>query len=309
MRGHRITSMGEAAPGGPPVATEVAAARSRGVVGRAEAWFAAAVTLGQVAGVVLPTPAEARHRCMTVDAAVCAGGLSGRAAYGLVLSGPAGSALVVAMAAPADAVPADDASGVRDTALPDPAVPAVDGGAGSAVAGPAAAGPVAAPLGRAVGMLDPRHRRERGHPRHGPEPMPGCTGMATLDGVSAALQAGAFGRGKGLAIMQFRNVVTDSAEDGSVSCHSDVLLSDGSLHRAEYGLHRVGRGTRLRIEVAGDRVPSAPAGSEAPARGGAVPVPPDVAPADAAPPAAGPSDAARPDAAPPGVPGPALPAT
>ena len=83
--------------------------------------------------------------------------------------------------------------------------------------------------------------------------MPGCTGTATLDGVSAALQSGAFGRGKGLAIMQFRNVVTESAKNGMVACRSNVLLSDGSLHRARYDLRRIRRGTRLHIAVASDR--------------------------------------------------------
>ena len=97
--------------------------------------------------------------------------------------------------------------------------------------------------------------------------------MATLDGVSAALQAGPFGRGKGLAIMQFRSVVTESAEDDRVDCHSDVLLSDGSLHRAEYGLRRVHRGTRLHIEVDGGGGDAAGATGTS-AQGQTAPVPP-----------------------------------
>jgi len=124
----------------------------------------------------------------------------------------------------------------------------------AATAAPAPASTSAAtPLGRANATLTAPPHPGRATPRHSGTPMPGCTSTATLDGVSAALQAGPFGRRQGLAIMQFRNVVTDSATDRQVDCHADVLLSDASLHHAEYGLRSAGRGTRLHIEVARDR--------------------------------------------------------
>ena len=124
----------------------------------------------------------------------------------------------------------------------------------AATAAPAPASSHAATsLGRATATLTAPHHPGRATPRHAGTRMPGCTSMATLDGVSAALQAGPFGRRQGLAIMQFRNVVTDGATDRKVDCHADVLLSDASLHHAEYGLRSARRGTRLHIEVARDR--------------------------------------------------------
>ena len=110
--------------------------------------------------------------------------------------------------------------------------------------------------------------------------MPGCTSMATLDGVSAALQAGPFGRRQGLAIMQFRDVVTDGAGDGWIDCHADVLLSDSSLHHAEYGLRGTGRRTLLHIQVARDRQGSPPVDqAPPPAAEPATPVPEPAPPA------------------------------
>ncbi len=268
MRGQRITSMGEAAPAGRSLAARLMAAHpaaprsivrtARGTSVHTKCRIAAALA----AGLSLATPAAAAHRCMILDTSASA---TRRLSQGAV-RGPAadraGPGLVVAVAAPADeTVAAGDAP-----AAPDAAVPAAQ------AAGPAGSfSPGARPLGRAVGMLAARH--QGGRSRHAAEPMPGCAGMATLDGVSAALQAGPFGRGKGLAIMQFRGVVTESAEDGRVACHSDVLLSDGSLHRAEYGLRRVHRGTQLHIEVDRDGEDVGAAG-DASAQGQPTAVPP-----------------------------------
>ncbi len=168
--------------------------------------------------------------------------------------------------AAADAAPPDGASASQppapqapvpgDSALPDTAREETHAMLpdAAATAAPAPASLLGAtPLGRATATLTAPRHPGRAAPRRAGTPMPGCTSTATLDGVSAALQAGPFGRRQGLAIMQFRNVVTDSATDRQVDCHADVLLSDASLHHAEYGLRSAGRGTRLHIEVARDR--------------------------------------------------------
>lgn len=249
MRAHRITSTGEAMPG-----NQLAAARLAGVQ--------AIVRAGRVA---------VRHAGGCCIAAGLAIGVAAAPAGAATRSSdPSGSGPVVTAAGSADVDldPASDSAGAQDgaTRTAEPLAP------------PAAAGP----LGRAVGMLPSRHAR--GRRRHAPEPTPGCTGMATLDGVSAALQAGPFGRGKGLAIMQFRNVVTDSAADGRVACHSDVLLSDGSLHRAEFGLRQLRHGTRLHIEVAGEREDPGPTRVGTPAPERPASVAPDAGVPRAAPP-------------------------
>lgn len=253
MRAHRITSIGEAVPASRLAPTPPPGARSVARAGRGAArrlgCCVAALAIG------LAAPAGAAHRRVAADVPASTLGSTGGA-------GPGHPAPVLVAAGPADAA-TGDAPGV-----PGATVPPADAGVP-----PGAPGPVADPLGSAVGVLAPQ--RARGRARRAAETMPGCTGMATLDGVSAALQAGPFGRRKGLAIMQFRNVVTDSAEDGRVACHSDVLLSDGSLHRAEYGLRRVGRNTRVHIEVAGEREDAGPAASGTPAGEPPAPTSPD----------------------------------
>ncbi len=217
MPGHRTTSLGKATP-----------------AGRTLPWIAALLA----AGVALSGPAAARRRA-TGDT-------------------PASLARPSPDAGPAQPGPASVAPAAKPTdAAPDPvdAAAAATGADGPATAAPPARpAPDAGPLGTAVGLLDTRHPKSRARSSRTPAPMPGCTGMATLDGVSAALQAGPFGRRKGLAIMQFRNVVTDGETDDRVACGSDVLLSDGSLHRAQYDLRRARHGMRLRIEVAHDRI-------------------------------------------------------
>ena len=139
------------------------------------------------------------------------------------------------------------------TAEPPAGDPASGSQAGAAVPIPVPA-PVIAPLGRATATLTDPPRHGRSHSRRADRQKPGCTSMATLDGVSAALQAGPFGRRLGLAIMQFRNVVTDSVRRGQVSCHADVVLSDSSLHRAEYGLRSTGSRTQLHVRVGREQV-------------------------------------------------------
>ncbi len=247
MRAHRITSTGETTPG-----RRLEASRLDGVRAVARAGLVVARQAGGgciAAGLaisVAAAPAGAAPRC--TPAGTPASALRPAEACA---SDPGRSALLVMAAGPGE-VAVDPAGGA----------PGAQGGAARPEE-PGTRPAVANPLGRAVGMLPTRQAKVRG--RHAPEPMPGCTGMATLDGVSAALQAGPFGRRKGLAIMQFRNVVTDSAADGRVACHSDVLLSDGSLHRAEFGLRQLRHGTRLHIDVAGEREDTSPTGVGTPA--------------------------------------------
>ena len=219
MHGHRIISMGEAAPPGRHAVARRAGSSTdnaghvvrgvRGIAGLGRSGIAFLLVTALVAGLAMPGAADAATVAAQPDETPAA----------------------------ADAVPqTPDAA----TSGPQPAAPS--------------AAPVTPPLGSAAGLLETRPAKGRRHSRAvAPPPMPGCTDMATLDGVSAALQAGAFGRGKGLAIMQFRNVVTESQADDRVACRADVLLSDGSLHSARDDLHRARRGTRLHIEVAGDR--------------------------------------------------------
>ena len=261
MRAHRITSNGEAVP-----ASRLAPTPPHGVPSVARAGRGAARRLGccvAALAIGLAAPAGAAHRRVAANVPASSLGATDE-------GGPGHAAPVLAAAEPSDAAAGDAPDGRGAT------VPPADAGVP-----PSAPGPVAGPLGSAVGVLAPQ--RARGRARRAAETMPGCTGMATLDGVSAALQAGPFGRRKGLAIMQFRNVVTDSAEDGRVACHSDVLLSDGSLHRAEYGLRRVGRSTRVHIEVAGEREDAGPAASGTPAGPPATPASPDAGTPGAAP--------------------------
>lgn len=193
-------------------------------------------------------------------------------------------------AAPAFAPPTPRDPVPVDSATPDPTGNAEHAASpGAAVAASPAPAPAsgsrlaASPLGRATATLA-ASPPNRGRPRHDRAPVPGCTSTATLDGVSAALQAGRFGRRQGLAIMQFRNVVTDNAARGRVDCHADVLLSDASLHRAEYGLRSAGRRTRLHIQVARDRQGApAPDRTPLPPPSPAGPVPEPAAPASQAP--------------------------
>ncbi len=217
MSAHRTTSLGQAT-----------------TAGRTLPWIAVLLAVG----VALSGPAAARGRATGDTPASLAGTSPGE--------GPAqpGPASAVPAAGPTDAAPGP----VEGTA----AVTGADGP--TAAAPPARPTPDAGPLGTAVGLLGRQHARGRARSRRTREPMPGCAGMATLDGVSAALQAGPFGHRKGLAIMQFRNVATDGETDDRITCSSDVLLSDGSLHRAQYDLRRARHGTRLRIEVAHDRI-------------------------------------------------------
>ncbi|MGI3775728.1 MAG: hypothetical protein ACRYGC_00405 [Janthinobacterium lividum] len=248
MRAHRITSNGEAVPASRLAPTDRSVGRPAASARPGSARFAGCRAVALAIALAAPAGAAAGHVAAVSPASgpgVAGDGASWHPAPIPVAAGPG-----------------DDPAG-HAAELPEPAPPP------DIAAVPASPGRVAAPLGSAAGMLPPARAKARR--RHAAEPMPGCTGMATLDGVSAALQAGPFGRGKGLAIMQFRNVVTDSEEDGRVACHSDVLLSDGSLHRADYGLRRVRRGTRLHIEVADEREDIAPA--DLPAQ--ASPVPPD----------------------------------
>ncbi|MGI4976403.1 MAG: hypothetical protein ACRYG6_05620 [Janthinobacterium lividum] len=267
MRAHRITSTGEATPGGRLAATRLVGVQAVARAGRVAArhvggcCIAAGLAIGMAAA-----PAGAAPRCAPAGTPASALRPADACASDL-----GSSALLVMAAGPAD-VAVDPAGGAPGTQ-----------GDATRPGKPGAQAAAAGTLGRAVGMLPLRHARGRG--RHAPEPTPGCTGMATLDGVSAALQAGPFGRRKGLAIMQFRNVVTDNAADGRVACHSDVLLSDGSLHRAEFGLRQLRHGTRLHIEVAGEREHASPAAVGTPAPEPSAPAAPDAdAPAPAPPP-------------------------
>jgi hypothetical protein len=213
-----------------------------------------------------------------------------------------GSAIAPPETSPANAATGAATSGVasalppstQDPAPDDPATPdAARGGRLAASTNPAAPG--AAPesvvtpgpatdfLGQATATLAEQPRRGRGRSRRARKQRPGCTSTATLDGVSAALQAAPFGRSQGLAIMQFRNVVTDGADDSQVDCHSDVVLSDDSLHHAEYGLRSAGRRTRLHIRVARDREDEAGGQPSAPPRP-AEPAPPEQRAPDPVPP-------------------------